>query len=210
VTGKSERIADLERDQTGTRSNDGRADPFGGYWASTMGKTEEARAGGIYRYYKGEVRPLFPGITIPNAISFSPDGTLAYFADTASGRVMRQRLGAKDGWPVGDPDLFIDFSKERVHPDGAVVDAKGHFWNAQWGGYRIAEYDQNGKYVSAVTLPAANTSCPAFGGANLTDLFCTSAMQGLSDEQRQSNPAHGQTFVVPGEVVGQAEHQVHL
>lgn len=210
TTGKSERIADLERDQTGTRSNDGRADPFGGYWVSTMGKSAEARAGGIYRYYKGEVRPLFPAITIPNAISFSPDGTTAYFADTASSHVMRQRLGAKDGWPVGDPELFIDLSKERISPDGAVVDSKGHFWNAQWGAYRIAEYDQDGKYVSSVSLPAANTSCPAFGGPNLTDLFCTSAMQGVNKEQRLKNPLHGQTFVTSGDAIGQAEHQVHL
>ncbi|MEO8530903.1 MAG: SMP-30/gluconolactonase/LRE family protein [Deltaproteobacteria bacterium] len=210
TTGTKTRLADLEKDQTGTRSNDGRADPFGGYWISTMGKSTEARAGTIYRYYKGEVRPLIPGITIPNAISFSPDGTLAYFADTATSKVMRQKLGARDGWPVGDPELFLDLGKERLSPDGAVVDTRGHFWNAQWGAFRIAEYDPAGNYVSSVALPAANTSCPAFGGADLTDLFCTSAMQGLSAEQRQKNPAHGQTFVVKTDVKGQAEHQVLL
>jgi sugar lactone lactonase YvrE len=209
-SGKKERLADLERDRKGTRSNDGRADPFGGYWIGTMGKSAEARAGSIYRYYRGEVRMLFPGITITNAICFGPDGTTAYFADTIASVIMRQRLGAKDGWPVGDPEPFIDLRKERLSPDGAVIDAQGHLWSAQWGAYRVAEYDADGRYVSSVSFPAAHTSCPAFGGTDLSDLFCTTGMQGISEEQRLRNPSHGQTFVAPQAGKGQAEHQVIL
>jgi sugar lactone lactonase YvrE len=37
----------LEADNTATRSNDGRADPQGGFWIGTMGKTEGPGAGAI-------------------------------------------------------------------------------------------------------------------------------------------------------------------
>ena len=53
----------LEADNRVTRSNDGRADPWGGFWIGTMGKKAEPGAGAIYRYFKGELRTLYPGIT---------------------------------------------------------------------------------------------------------------------------------------------------
>ena len=47
-----------------------------------MGRKAEAGAGAIYALHRGEMSLLYPGITIPNAICFSPDGTIGYFADT--------------------------------------------------------------------------------------------------------------------------------
>ena len=65
-------VIDLEADNPITRSNDGRIDPLGGFWIGTMGKEAEAGAGAIYRFYRGELRRLYPDISIPNAISFAP------------------------------------------------------------------------------------------------------------------------------------------
>ncbi len=39
-----------------TRSNDGRIDPWGGFWIGTMGIHEQTPIGAIYRLYKGELR----------------------------------------------------------------------------------------------------------------------------------------------------------
>ena len=78
-TEEVEALVDLEADKPGNRSNDGRADRQGGFWIGTMAKEgpEQKGAGAIYRFYKGELRLLFPGISIPNAICFSPDGKIA-------------------------------------------------------------------------------------------------------------------------------------
>ena len=46
-TGASEDICGLEADNPDTRSNDGRADPWGGFWIGTMGKAAEPGAGGL-------------------------------------------------------------------------------------------------------------------------------------------------------------------
>jgi len=202
-------ICDLETNNTVTRSNDGRADPWGGFWISTMGKDAEPGAGSIYRYFKGELRQLFGNMTIPNAICFAPDKSCAYFADSATGHVWRQPLDTL-GWPTGDRAVFLDFSDNPFGPDGAITDANGTFWNAQLGAGRVAAYDPSGHFIHAVALPARQTSCPAFGGPDLTDLFVTSATQGLSDQDIADTPEHGQTFVVNSVSQGLAEPRILL
>jgi sugar lactone lactonase YvrE len=205
-SGTREAVAALEADRPATRSNDGRADPYGGFWIGTMGIKADPGAGAIYRYYRGELRQLFAGITIPNAICFSPDGTQAFFTDTPTRRIMRQPLSDRDGWPQGDAVPWLDLGAEGLNPDGAVIDAQGNFWNAQWGAGRVACYAPDGTFLMAVDFPAIQTSCPAFGGADLRTLFCTSAAEGLSDD----NPDQGKTCATQVDATGQKEHQVIL
>lgn len=208
-TGDHSEVAPLEADSSGTRCNDGRADPFGGFWIGTMGKSAEKEAGAIYRYYRGEVRKLFPNISIPNAICFSPDGRTAYFADTAVSKVWRIGLGQADGWPEGDPEVFLDLDADGLNPDGAVIDADGVMWQAQWGAARVAAYRPDGSFVRAIDVPAPHSSCPAFGGDDLTTLFCTTARQGMDEDALAAQPESGMTFTAgPGVAKGQAEHRV--
>ncbi len=207
-TGRKEKITPLEADNPITRSNDGRADPWGGFWIGTMGKNAEKGAGSIYRFWRGELRRLVPGVTISNAICFAPDRSCAYFADTATKQVMRQTLNADTGWPEGDASVFLDLRADGLNPDGAVVDAEGNIWIAQWGASRVASYDSKGTFLSATEFPAAHTSCPAFGGEDLTTLFCTSAQEGLDADVLRGQPTNGMTFAWPGAGKGQAEHRV--
>lgn len=204
TTGTTEQITPLEADNPITRSNDGRADPWGGFWIGTMGINAEPGAGAIYRYYRGELRQLYPGITISNAISFAPDGSHAYFCDTPTKKIMRQRLATSTGWPEGDPEVFLDFGQTDWGPDGAVVDAAGNLWNAQWGAARVACYAPDGTLRDTIPFPARQTSCPAFGGPDLTTLFCTTAADGLS------GPDEGKTFATETTTTGQAEHRIML
>lgn len=204
-SGGHSKLCDLEADNPMTRSNDGRADPQGGFWIGTMGKQAEPKAGAIWRYYKGSLRKLIPDVTISNAICFAPDGNTAYFTDTDDGRIMKVGLDA-DGWPIGDATVHIDLSAEDFGVDGAVVDAAGNIWNAQWGAARIAQYAPDGALIQTMNFPGKQTSCPAFGGADLTTLYCTSAAVGLEP----AGPDDGKTFHVPTDTRGQAEHQVIL
>jgi sugar lactone lactonase YvrE len=130
--GTHEAICPLGADDPATRSNDGRADPQGGFWIGTMGRNAEPGAGAIHRYYRGELRRFWDEVTIPNAICFHPDGDRAFFADTAVGVVWRVHLD-RAGWPSGRPEIFVDFSGVGLKPDGAVCDAEGHVWISQWG-----------------------------------------------------------------------------
>ena len=209
TTGARENLCALEADNPVTRSNDGRADPFGGFWIGTMGKAAEPGAGAIYRYFKGELRCLFKPVSISNAICFTPDGGHAHFTDTVTGQVMRVALDGQ-GWPAADPEVWLDLRTEGLHPDGAVVDATGTLWLAEWGVGRVAAYAPDGRLLRSVKVPAPHSTCPAFGGPDLTTLFCTSALQGLDASARAAHPLSGQTFAVSGIARGQYEHKVIL
>lgn len=200
------RIAQFENNNAQTRSNDGRADPYGGFWIGTMGKNAEKNAGAIYRYYRGEVRQLFAPITISNSICFSPNGKFAYFTDTPTRKIMCVALDKNNGWPRAEAEVFCDLSEQILNPDGSVVDNEGNLWNAQWGAGRVAKYDQNGEFLDSVELPASQITCPAFGGPQLDQLLITSAKVGLVEVE----PKAGTTFVVKAGVIGQKEHQVVL
>ncbi|MEP1586817.1 MAG: SMP-30/gluconolactonase/LRE family protein [Tateyamaria sp.] len=194
-------VAPLKTDNPLTRSNDGRADAQGGFWIGTMGIDAEDYAGAIYRYYRGEVRRLFDRITIPNAICFAPDGRTAYFADTFSQQIQKVALD-EQGWPMTAPEQFVDLRGEDLNPDGAVVDADGNLWNAQWGAGRVACYDPQGTFLRSIAVPANRTTCPAFGQG--TTLYVTSASDLVKEEQG------GMTFTTDAGVTGQREHQVIL
>lgn len=201
-----ETVTQLEADNPVTRSNDGRADPMGGFWIGTMGKAAEPGAGAIYRLYQGELRRLFADITIPNAICFAPGGRTAYFTDTTTQIVNRVGLDGM-GWPDATPDPFIDFRAKGLNPDGAVTDAAGNLWVALWGAGRIAVYDPQGSPLHSVALPAPHITCPAFAG---TTLYATSATQGMDAAALALHPDAGKTFAIPNAGTGRAEPQVIL
>lgn len=198
----------LEADDFVTRSNDGRADPWGGFWIGTMGKHTEPRAGAIYRFHRGELRQVAAQITVSNSICFAPDRTLAYYSDTVTERVLRVALDTETGWPTGQPSIHLDLRSEGLHPDGAVTDADGNLWIAQWGAAQVACYDADGRHVATVPTAALHSSCPAFGGAEFGDLYITSATSGLTEAQRSEHAHHGRTFIARGVGRGRPEPRV--
>jgi sugar lactone lactonase YvrE len=201
-TGNSVPLAELEADNPITRSNDGRADPWGGFWIGTMGKNAEANAGAIYRWFQGKLEKLYSDITVSNSICFSPDRVFAYFCDTRERKIMRQALD-EGGYPTGPTTVFVDLLSEGLKPDGAVIDAQGCLWNAQWGASRVARYSPNGDFLSSIYFPTGQVSCPAFGGKYMATLFVTTAAVG-----KDADPNAGQTFATETIFQGQKEHQV--
>jgi sugar lactone lactonase YvrE len=208
-TGTRRDVAPLEADNTITRSNDGRADPYGGFWIGTMGKAAEKGAGSIWRYFRGNLRRLYTGLSIPNAISFTPDGRTAHFTDTMTAQVMRVALDA-DGWPRGEPSIYLDLAVLGLNPDGAVCDAEGRMWLAQWGSGRVSCFAPDGSLIQTVSFDAPHTSCPAFGGPDLSTLFCTTALQHMSAADRTAYPHAGMTFAAAGIARGVPEPMVIL
>ena len=208
-SGDSIKVLDLEGDNNLTRSNDGRADPYGGFWIGTMGIKSEKDIGAIYRFYKGELRKLFSPISIPNSICFSPCGTTAYFTDTVPGLILRVELDTV-GWPKSKPEVVLDCRKDDLNPDGSIVDQEGCIWNAQWGASRVARYSPNGEFLDSLEFDAPQTSCPEFGGDDLSTLFVTSARVDLSERQLHEAPMSGAVFSVKTDYKGQKAHQILL
>jgi sugar lactone lactonase YvrE len=199
-TGAQTTVAELEAHLPGNRSNDGRADPWGGFWIGTMGKEAQPKAGSIYRLFEGKLHRLFADITISNAICFAPDKSCAYFTDTTTKQIMRVPLD-DTGWPDDAPTVHLDLTTQGLNPDGAVTDSKGNLWVAQWGASQVAVYDFMGNFIEAHDFSASQISCPALSDQGL---YATSAAIDVTETDG------GKTFFKPLDVSPQLEHRVRL
>jgi sugar lactone lactonase len=183
--------AALEADKPENRSNDGRTHISGALWISTMGKRAELQAGAIYHVANGHVTKIFDGISIPNSICFSPDGSFGYFTDTRISRLMRVLVDPATGLPAGEPTVLVDSMDDTGGIDGSVCDADGYIWNARWGSGFVDRYSPDGLRIERYRVPAMQPSCPAFIGRNADRLVVTTAWEGLDENARSMQPEAG-------------------
>lgn len=204
-SGQFEDLAPIEANNPATRSNDGRADRQGGFWLGTMGKAAEAGHGSIWRYHRGEIRRLVEGITIPNAICFSPDGKIAYYADTVTAQIWAQPLDDM-GWPAGERRLFLNLTAQGLNPDGAVTDSEGALCVACWGVGAVIRFSPDGQRLDEYRVGGSQSSCPAFGGKDMRDMLVTTAYEGMESP----DAPQGLTYLTRTMIAGLAEPQVIL
>lgn len=195
ATGHLETFVPIDANNGTTRSNDARVHPSGSFWISTMGRHAERDAGTISVFHNGTLLPILSALTIPNAICFSPDGTMGYFADTSTNDLCRIRLDPVTGLPVEAPSI-LHHHRDAGGLDGAVTDADGLIWCAIWGGACINVYSPDGGLVRTVPVAALQPSCPVFVGPRFDRLLVTSAFQGMDAGARAADPGHGLTFVL--------------
>lgn len=194
--GKLMEVRPFWDDRPGMRSNDGAVHPAGALWISTMSWQFDKGCGRIWWYRGGDLRLIVDGLTIPNAISFSPDGRVAYYSDTLEHVIYRVDTDPATGLPTAERRVFVKV--EGGGPDGAAVDADGLLWNARWGASAVDAYAPDGRLVRSLTMPARQVSCPAFVGERLDRLIVTSAYEGYDDAKRTADPDAGRTFLVDG------------
>ncbi|MEZ5809836.1 MAG: SMP-30/gluconolactonase/LRE family protein [Rhizobiaceae bacterium] len=208
ASGALDLLQPIEADNDATRSNDARVHPGGAFWIGTMGKKAERHAGAIYWYRRGELRLLYPGLTVPNSICFSPDGAIAYFTDSAKGILFRVACDPEDGRPVAEPSIFVDHRHQPGGLDGSIVDADGQLWNARWGAAALDVYTPQGKRIETIDMPVRQPSCPAFVGAGASRIVVTSAWENMSAQDRVGDPLAGKTFILARTVRGRFEPAV--
>ncbi len=210
MTGTVTEIVDIERDLSTNRTNDSRVHPSGAFWIGTMVKEEGPKDGAVYHYRAGVLTRIIANVAIPNATCFSPDGRIAYWADTPSQKILKCETDPETGMPLGEWTLFADVSDHRGYPDGAVVDSEGYLWNARWGGSCVIRYAPDGTIDRVIEVPVSQVTCPAFGGKDLKRLFLTSASKTLPADQLAAEKVAGGVFYVDVDVAGQPEPRIKL
>ncbi|MBN6056806.1 SMP-30/gluconolactonase/LRE family protein [Nonomuraea sp. RK-328] len=190
----------------GIRMNDGGCDPDGRFYIGTMAYDETPGAGDLYvAEPDGSLRVVVPGVTISNGFDFSPDGALAYYADTPTGRV--DVFDYEPGRGLWERRPFVSVEPERGAPDGLTVDAEGGVWLALWGGGAVHRYGPDGTLEAVVELPVVNVTAVTFGGEGLDRLFVTSSARGVD---RAEQPAAGSVFTADPGVLGRPVLQTAL
>jgi sugar lactone lactonase YvrE len=176
----------------GRRANDAAVAPDGSLWAGTM-RYDEAPGGGTLTRLTGDgtAQTVLSDVTVSNGTGWSPDGRLMYYVDTPTRRV---DVFDHDGERVHGRRPFVEIEEGAGFPDGLTVDAEGCVWVALWDGGAVRRYTPDGALDRVIQLPAPRTTACAFGGADLTDLYITTARVGLS----APHPLSGSLLVVPG------------
>lgn len=189
-------LAPVDAGEATRRLNDGGCDDAGRFWAGAMDVAAAPGAGVLWSLEAdGSVRSRLPELTIPNGIDWSDDGRTMYFVDSVTRRVDALQVGPDGG--LSDRRPWASLPAD-VLPDGLTVDAEGGVWLALWGGGAVHHYAPTGELLERHELPVTQVTSCAFGGPELTDLYVTTAAQGLSAAERADQPLAGAVFRFAG------------
>lgn len=205
-SGHFELIVDPEKGNPDHRCNDCTTDRKGRLWVGTINQKDlTAPTGSLWRLDADlSLHKIDTGFAVPNGMAFSPDDKTMYVTDMFHGKIVAYDFNLAAG-TVSNRRDFALVPADAGLPDGLIVDAQGFIWSAHWGGWRVTRYNPAGKIDREIRLPAANVTCMAFAGENLSDLYITTAAAFLTEEQKKEQPQAGDVFGVSLDVKGRLE-----
>jgi sugar lactone lactonase YvrE len=171
------------------RMNEGGCDPDGRFWCGSMAYDQRPGGASVYRLdADGTVHRVLEGVTISNGLEWSPDGTIAYYADTATRRIDVFDYDSDGGLTGRRP--FVRLPDEQ-RPDGLTVDADGGIWVALNGSGVVHRYTAAGQLDGVVDVGARKVTACTFGGPDLDQLFITTSRENLAPDE---DPHAGSLF----------------
>ena len=174
-TGVVEPLVAVEANKPANRMNDAACDARGRCFAGTMATDDTPGAGTLYRLDDDlSVHTVLAGLTISNGLGWSPAGDVMYHIDSKAGGIDAHHFDAHSGALSGRRRL-ADTDPSWGLPDGLAMDAEGGIWVAFWDGSAVRRFAPDGELTETLELPAARPTRPAFGGADLDQLYVTSA-----------------------------------
>jgi len=162
----------------GIRMNEGGCDPDGRFYCGSMAYDQRPGAASLYRLDADlSVSVALEGVTVSNGLEWSPDGSLAYYNDTATYQTAVFDYDADAG--LNNRRVFVDLSDEEKRPDGLTVDEQGGVWVALSNGGAVRRYAPDGALDEVVEVPARKVTACTFGGPDLDQLFITTSQENI-------------------------------
>ena len=202
-SGKFDLLCDPEADLPGNRFNDGKPDPRGRLFAGSIAYDGSDKKANLWRIEPDlSFTKLIDHAGNSNGLGWSPDEKTFYWTDTKTGCVFAFDYEADTGG-IRNRRVAVEVDKSVGRPDGMAVDAEGFLWTALWGGHGVARWNPStGEMVAKVECPAANVTCPAFGGPDMDVLYFTTAQKGRDEADASPEPEAGNIFAVRPSVKG--------
>lgn len=195
--GTISRLPEVWADPT-VRMNDGGTAPDGSFYCGTMAYDQRSGAGSLYRLAPdGSVSLAHAGVTISNGLGWSPDGSLAYYNDTPTGRISVFDWAPETG--LTGLRTFAEIPETAGYPDGLTVDADGGVWVALYAGAAVRRYAPDGTLDEVIEVAAERVTACTFGGPDLRQLFITTSREGLAPDE---DPLAGSVFTAAPGVAG--------
>lgn len=187
-------LIDPEPDNDANRLNDGRCDVCGRVWLSTVSKlfgTDEYEAsmtGALYMVDKDlSVNKVLDSVNQLNGIGWSIDNKYMYVVDTYNFKLLSFEYDIKTGH-TGVPKTAISIPQAFGYADGMCVDSEDYVWIAHWGSKLSRWNPKTGDLIEAVDMPVPNITCCNFGGVDFDELYITTSMFGIDEEDLKKQP----------------------
>lgn len=185
----------LGRIATGDRVNDATCDPAGQLWVGTL--TVGGTGAALYRLdARGELTEVLGQVGLANGLAWSPDASIAYFADTHAEVVYVFDADVKRG-ALYRRRIFADLNDAPGRPDGVTVDAEGGVWVATARGGTVRRYRPSGELDHEIPMGTPGVTSMAFGGPGLRDLYVTTLCVGFGERDLMDHPRAGALLRVP-------------
>lgn len=179
------------------RMNEGGCDPDGRFYCGSMAYDQREGAATVYRLDADRtVRPVIDAVTVSNGIDWSPDGSLAYYNDTATHSIQLFDYDREAG--LTGRRTFVALGDDDS-PDGLTVDADGGVWVAMNGAGEVRRYRADGRLDDVIEVGARQVTACTLGGTNLDELFITTSRENLDPGD---DPLAGSLFSVKVGVAG--------
>ncbi|MFV0427169.1 MAG: SMP-30/gluconolactonase/LRE family protein [Beutenbergiaceae bacterium] len=123
----------------------------------------------------GHAVRAYSGLTFPNGIVLSPDGTELYVGETGTGRILAFPIQGRG--LLGEPIARWDLGPDAV-PDGLALDSLGRLLVAGTGTGLITVCAEDGSVEAAIAMADADITNLCFGGPHGRTLFVTEAALG--------------------------------
>jgi sugar lactone lactonase YvrE len=205
-----ELLARAPYDTATQRFNDGKCDAQGRFWVGSICEPRLPALGTMQCFDANGLTQRFAGVSISNALAWSPDGQTMYWADThtnilyafdfepESGELSRRRIFVR--FVIEAPDQPRDDYLGR--PDGAAMDREGCLWVAMYDGQRVLRLSPEGQVLRQVHLPVRCPTMPAFGGHDLKTLYITTAREHRPAAELAAQPWAGCVLALNVDVAG--------
>lgn len=188
------------------RTNDCKASPEGRIWCGIMHMKEHNGNASLYCVDNhSQITEVLTGQSIPNGLVWNKEGNRMYYADSGRRCIEEYAYDAKTG-EITFLRTAVTVPEEYGVPDGMTIDANGNLWVAHWGGFGVYVWNpSNGELIDKISVPVPNVASCTFGGHDQKQLFITTAIDGLSEEEAAKYPLSGSLFVadVPNASAGE-------
>jgi sugar lactone lactonase YvrE len=182
--------------KAGTTFNDGKTDARGRFVAGTLDSKFAGPTGSIFSLDTSlKCSVLEPAIGCTNGPCFSPDNKTFYCADSVSRVISKYDYDLAAG-TVSNKREFVEVKGLGGVPDGATVDAEGHYWSAIAGGGKIVCFNVDGSIARTVEVPVPIITSCMFGGDNLDVMYATSIGEKVLG--MEPGPDGGALFAIKG------------
>ena len=198
TTGRVEPIVNPLPPDSRLMLNDGKCDRRGRYWCASVHSDFMGRQAELFCLDPDLIARRIDGdFIIGNGIAFSPDDRRMYLADSRDETVWMYDFDLASG-SVSNRKIFFSTDAIEGRIDGAACDMNGNYWCALVHGGAVACISPEGRMIRRIEVPARHPTMVAFGGADLDQLYVTSASSLLKPEERSAWPHAGKLFRIDG------------